>query len=197
MANKKLQTGLFFGSFNPPHVGHMVIANFLINHGNLNELWFVVSPHNPLKEKKTLLQARTRLELVRTAIGDFQHMAASDIEFNLPAPNYTIQTLVHLEEKYPGRCFSLIMGMDNLQSLHKWKAWETIISNYRIIVYPRPGYNGEPHIQHENVQIVAAPLMEISSSFIREEFAKGRDPRFFLPASVASMIQREGLYESN
>lgn len=191
---EKKHIGLFFGSFNPPHIGHMAIANYLLEFGNINELWFVVSPQNPLKEKKSLIQGRTRLEMVRRAIGNFCAMRPCDIEFGLPTPNYTINTLVNLEEKYPKYAFCLIMGMDNIQTFHKWKSWETILEQNRILVYPRPGFDGEPHVGHPNVEVINAPLMEISSSFIRNAIHEGRDMRYFLPESVAKMIDDEGLY---
>jgi nicotinate-nucleotide adenylyltransferase len=193
--NPSKQIGLFFGSFNPPHIGHMAIANYMLEFGNLDELWFVVSPQNPLKEKKSLIQARTRLELVRRAISNFQGMRVSDIEFELPTPNYTINTLIHLEEKFPEFSFNLIMGMDNIQTLNKWKAWETITGQYRILVYPRPGFDGEPNVKHSNVKIIKAPLMEISSSFIRQALKDGKNVRFFLPEAVFEMIEKEGLYK--
>ena len=193
MTSKK-QIGLFFGSFNPPHIGHMAIANYLLEFGDIDELWFVVSPQNPLKEKKSLIQGRTRLEMVRRAIGTFPGMRVSDIEFGLPTPNYTINTLVHLEEKFPDYAFCLIMGMDNIQTFHKWKSWETILDQNRILVYPRPGFDGEPHVGHPHVEVINAPLMEISSSFIRSAIQEGHDMRCFLPEPVAQMIAGEGLY---
>jgi len=194
MSETRKQIGLYFGSFNPPHIGHMAIANYMLTFGNINEVWFVVSPQNPLKEKKTLLQSRTRLELVRRAIGAFQGMRVCDVEFSLPTPNYTINTLVHLEEKFPDYSFCLIMGMDNIQSFNRWKAWETIIEQYRLLVYPRPGFDGEPYVQYRNVELIDAPLMEISSSFIRQSLKESKNIRFFLPESVADMIETEGLY---
>lgn len=186
--------GLYFGSFNPPHIGHMAIANYILEFGPVDELWFVVSPQNPHKEKNSLIQSRTRLEMVRLAIGSFPGMRISDIEFYLPQPSYTINTLVHLEEKFPDYQFCLIMGMDNLHSFKKWRAWETIIDHYKLLVYPRPGYDGAGLSLHENVEIINAPLMEISSSFIRQSLKTGKNIRFFLPAEVLTMIEREGLY---
>lgn len=193
MTSKK-QIGLFFGSFNPPHIGHMAIANYLLAFGNIDELWFVVSPQNPLKEKKSLIQGRTRLEMVRRAIGNYPGMRVSDIEFGLPTPNYTINTLVKLEEKFPDFAFCLIMGMDNIQTFHKWKSWETILEQNRILVYPRPGFDGEPHVSHPHVAVINAPLMDISSSFIRSAIHEGRNMQYFLPEPVAQMIADEGLY---
>ena len=192
MARKRI--GLFFGSFNPPHIGHMAIANYIVLYGNIDELWFVVSPQNPLKEKKILVHSRTRLEMVRRAIGGYQFMRASDIEFNLPTPNFTINTLIHIEKKYPDYDFCLIMGMDNIQTFNKWKSWEIILEQNKILVYPRPGFDGKPYINHPNVELVEAPLMEISSSFIRQAIKEGKDIRYFLPEPVAQMIYQEGLY---
>ncbi|HBG70343.1 MAG: nicotinic acid mononucleotide adenylyltransferase [Bacteroidetes bacterium GWF2_43_63] len=194
--NSKKQIGLYFGSFNPPHIGHMAIANYLLAFGNIDEIWFVVSPQNPLKEKQSLIQGRTRLEMVRRAIGNCPGMRVSDVEFGLPTPNYTINTLVNLEEKFPDHAFCLIMGMDNIQTFHKWKSWETILEQNRILVYPRPGFDGKPHIGHPHVEVINAPLMEISSSFIRDAISEGRNMRFFLPEAVAMMIENEGLYKS-
>jgi len=191
----KKQIGLYFGSFNPPHIGHMAIANYMLSYGNLDEVWFVVSPQNPLKDKKSLVQARTRFEMVRRAIGTFPGMRASDIEFGLPTPNYTINTLVHLEEQYPDYSFCLIMGMDNIQTFSKWKAWETLLEQYQLRIYPRPGYTGEPHIHHPHVTLIDAPLMEISSSFLRQAIKEKKNVRFFLPEAVAEMIEKEGLYQ--
>lgn len=192
MSRKRI--GLFFGSFNPPHIGHMAIANYIVLYGNIDELWFVVSPQNPLKEKKILVHSRTRLEMVRRAIGGYQFMRASDIEFNLPTPNFTINTLIHIEKKYPDYDFCLIMGMDNIQTFNKWKSWEIILEQNKILVYPRPGFDGKPYINHPNVELVEAPLMEISSSFIRQAIKEGKDIRYFLPEPVAQMIYQEGLY---
>ncbi|HPB01368.1 MAG: nicotinate (nicotinamide) nucleotide adenylyltransferase [Bacteroidales bacterium] len=195
MTSKK-QIGLFFGSFNPPHIGHMAIANYLLAFGNIDELWFVVSPQNPLKEKKSLIQGRTRLEMVRRAIGNYPGMRVSDIEFGLPTPNYTINTLVHLEEKFPDYAFWLIMGMDNIQTFHKWKSWETILEQNKILVYPRPGFDGNPHVKHPNVVLINAPLMEISSSFIRKAIGDRKNMRYFLPETIFEMIEKEGLYKT-
>lgn len=191
----KKKIGLYFGSFNPPHVGHMIIANYLLEFSELDELHFIVSPQNPLKNKKTLLDARNRLELVRASIDDYPNMKANDIEFSLPQPNYTIHTLIHLEEKLKDHSFYLIMGMDNLQKLHKWKAYQSILKHYNILVYPRPGFDGKPHIDHPSVQIIDAPLMEISSSFIRKSIKKGQNIKFFLRNSVYNIIDKEGLYQ--
>ncbi|PLW94188.1 MAG: nicotinic acid mononucleotide adenylyltransferase [Marinilabiliales bacterium] len=190
----KKETALYFGSFNPPHIGHTAIANYILNNSDVDELWFMVSPQNPLKKSSSLLPARTRLELCRLALEDHPKMRASDFEFNLPRPSYTVHTLIQLEEKFPDRLFSIIMGMDNLQNFHKWKSYETILENYRILVYPRPGFNAGDYEKHPTVQIIDAPLMQISSSYIRKEIKDGNDVRFFMRSQVYQMIDREGLY---
>lgn len=186
--------GLYFGSFNPPHIGHMIIANYMLEFSKMEELWFVVSPQSPMKDKKSLIDGRTRLEMTRLSIEKHSRMRVSDVEFYLPKPNYTIHTLTVLGEKYPEYQFGLIMGMDNLQNLHKWKNWEVIRDQYPIWVYPRPGIDGDVNKSLQNVQIIDAPLMEISSSMIRKSIADGKDVRFFLRPEVMEMIDREGLY---
>ena len=157
----KKQIGLFFGSFNPIHIGHLIIANHLVEHSALDELWLVVTPQNPFKEKQSLLNNHLRLEMVHLAIADYPKLRASDIEFHLPQPNYTIHTLAYLEEKYPKLHFALIMGEDNLKSLHKWKNYEQILSNYPIYVYPRlsEGTVSEALTSHPNIQYVRAPIV--------------------------------------
>lgn len=186
--------GLFFGSFNPPHIGHFAIANYLLNHGPVDEIWFVVSPQNPLKSTSILAPARTRLEMVRRAIGDFDAFKPSDVEFNLPKPNYTIYTLLHLEEKFPGNTFKLIVGMDNLQTFHKWKAYQTILNHYDLLVYPRKNHDGGGLENNPHVHIVEAPLIEISSSYIRQLIKQKQEYRFFVPEAVYHMIEEENLY---
>lgn len=174
-------TGLFFGSFNPVHIGHMVLANYFLAETELKEIWFVVSPHNPLKEKKDLLDEVQRLQMVRLAIGDFSKMKASNIEFGLPQPSYTVNTLAHLQEKFPKKEFALIMGADNLQTLHKWKNYEEILKRHLIYVYPRPGYNGGQFKDHPRVKFTNAPVMDISSTDIRRWIKEKKDVRFFMP----------------
>ena len=176
-----MTTGLYFGSFNPIHIGHLAIANFMIEFSDLEQLWFVVSPQNPLKEKKTLLKDYHRLEMVRLAVEEDDRFRASDIEFRLPTPSYTIDTLAYLEEKNPGRDFQLVMGADGLRTFHKWKHAELIAENYHRLIYPRPGIDMERVSRLPNATIVDAPLMEISSSFIRNAIREGKDIRHFLP----------------
>ncbi len=181
----QLKVGLYFGSFNPIHIGHMVIANYMVEYTSIDQLWFIVSPQNPLKNKTNLLKDYQRLELVNRAIEDDDRFQASNIEFDLPKPSYTIDTLAYLSDKYPGYEFVILMGSDNLESFHKWKNFKTIVQNYGIIVYPRPGFEQAKVLKHENILIAkGAPLMEISSSFIRNAIKEGKDVRHYLPQNV-------------
>ncbi len=190
-----MKTGLFFGSFNPVHIGHLALANYMLEFTDLQKIWFIVSPHNPLKEKKSLLADRQRLEMVRLAIGDNSRMRASDIEFNLPQPSYTVNTLAHLAEKYPEQEFSLILGSDNIESLHKWKNYEYILGHHDLYVYPRPGYAGGDLRTHARVKWVDAPLMEISSTFIREGIKNKKDLRHFVPEAAWTYLREMHFYE--
>ena len=179
-----MRIGLFFGSFNPVHVGHMIIANYMVTHADIDKLWMVVSPHNPLKEKKSLANNYERLDLIRTAIGENDKISASDIEFNLPMPSYTIDTLTYLKEKYPYHTFSLIMGGDNLYSLHKWKNYELLLERHHILVYKRPTHDVPEIASHPNVFLYDAPMLNISSSYIRAEIAAQRSIRYLVPDSI-------------
>lgn len=185
---------LYFGSFNPPHVGHTLIANYIIIKEKIDELWFVVSPKNPLKDKASLIDSRTRIELVRKAIDDYPNMKVCDIELSLPQPSYTINTLRELGKKYPDKQFSIIMGMDNLATIHKWKESEEILKNYKIYVYPRLGSETNDYTNYKTVKIVEGVQVEISSSFIRSQIKEGKDVRFYLREKVYAMIEKEGLY---
>jgi len=178
---KRKKTGLYFGSFNPIHIGHLAIAAHMVEFSEVDELWFVVSPHNPLKEKKTLLADHHRLEMVRLAIGDDERFHASDIEFRLPTPSYTIDTLAYLEEKYPGREFQLVMGADGIRTFDKWKHSALIIQRYHRLIYPRPGVDEALLRSAPNATIVNAPLMEISSSYIRQAIGEKRSVRHLVP----------------
>ncbi len=189
-----MKTGLFFGSFNPIHVGHMVLANYMLEFAGLKEVWFVVSPHNPLKEKASLLSQTHRLQMVRMAVEDHPKMKASNIEFKLPQPSYTINTLTHLQEKYPKKEFALILGMDNLQTFDKWKNYEQILKNYSLIVYPRLNNTGDKFKDHPSVNITEAPVIEISSSFIRSAIADKKKVDCFLPEKVAEYIREMHFY---
>ncbi|CAN5434919.1 nicotinate (nicotinamide) nucleotide adenylyltransferase [soil metagenome] len=190
-----MKIGLFFGSFNPIHIGHLVLANYMLEFTELERIWFVISPHNPLKEKKTLLNDNHRLQLVRLAIGEHNKMKASNIEFKLPQPSYTVNTLAHLADKYPDHEFSLIMGMDNLSSFTKWKNYEYILEHHKIFVYPRPGYESGELRNHPSVRITEAPLLEISSSFLRNAIKEKKDVRFYFPLAVWEYLKEMHFYE--
>jgi nicotinate-nucleotide adenylyltransferase len=191
-----MKIGLFFGSFNPVHTGHMIIANYFLEFTDLKRVWFVVSPQNPLKEKSSLLAQHHRLALMNLAIGDNSKLKASDIEFKLPQPSYTITTLAHLEEKYPKDKFVLILGSDNLESFHKWKNYEQILANYELYVYPRPNHEGGPLKTHPKVRWVTAPLVEISATFLRNALKENKDIRYFIPSAAYDYIKEMHFYES-
>ncbi|HTF02730.1 MAG TPA: nicotinate (nicotinamide) nucleotide adenylyltransferase [Bacteroidia bacterium] len=189
-----MKIGLFFGSFNPVHVGHMVLANYMLEFTDLEKIWFVVSPHNPLKKKSTLLADHHRIALVRHAIGDNNKLKASNIEFGLPQPSYTVNTLAHLAEKHPKDQFALIMGSDNLESLHKWKNFEVILEHYQVYVYPRPGYKGGDFTLHKSVVMTEAPLMSISSTMIREAIKAKKNMQFFMPEAAWKYCEEMNFY---
>lgn len=193
--------GLYFGSFNPVHIGHMAIAGYMTEFAGLDEIWFIVSPHNPLKKKESLLHGNQRLYMVNLAIGDNARIKASDIEFKLPVPSYTIDTLTYLKEKHPGKKFSLVMGQDNLYSLHKWKNSDELVREYPIYIYPRP-YSVKPAstpldlvISKAEIHEVNAPVMEISGTFIREGIKAGKDMSYFVPPAVWKYIKEMHFYE--
>ncbi|TAL61128.1 MAG: nicotinate-nucleotide adenylyltransferase [Bacteroidetes bacterium] len=193
--------GLYFGSFNPVHIGHTAIAGYMTEFAGLDQVWFVVSPHNPLKKKETLLADHHRLYMAKLAIGDNARLKASDIEFKLPVPSYTIDTLTYLKEKYPKNEFCLVMGEDNLYTLHKWKNTDELIKKYPIYVYPRPD-SVKPSspllvkiISSADIHSVNAPLMDISGTFIRDGIKQGKDMSYFLPAAVWKYIKEMHFYE--
>jgi len=190
-----ITTGLFFGSFNPIHIGHMVIANYIIEFSDLDQMWFVVSPHNPLKEKKSLLKGYHRLEMVRLALEDDDRFRESDIEFHMPRPSYTIDTLTYLEEKNPGREFQLVMGSDGLNTFHKWKNAGLIEQKYHRLIYPRPGTTEQAASNLPNATILDAPLMGISSSFIRSAIRQGKDVRYMVPPKAYRYMRDMHFYE--
>ncbi len=175
-----MHIGLFFGSFNPIHIGHLALANYMASFTNLKQVWFVVSPHNPLKEKTSLLDQNQRLHMVNLAIDDTSFFKSSDIEFNLSQPSYTINTLAHLKEKYPKHTFSLIMGEDNLQSFTKWKNYEEILKNHKLYIYPRPNISKSELKEHPQIVMTEAPIMEISSTFIRNAIKNSKNISFFM-----------------
>ncbi len=191
----KSNIGLFFGSFNPIHIGHMVIANWFVEYTDLDRVWFVVSPQNPFKQKKSLLDDHHRLALVRQAIEDDPRFWVTDIEFKMPKPSYTIDTLTYLQEKYPDHNFVLLAGSDQLPTFDKWKNPDQILEQYKLYVYTRPGYAGSKYDSHPGVRIFDAPQMEISSTFIRKSVQEGKDMRYMLPEKVWRYMQEMHFYE--
>lgn len=191
-----MKIGLYFGSFNPIHIGHLVIANHLAEYSDLDQVWFVVTPHNPFKKKSSLLDNYQRLEMVYRATKDYTKLKPSDIEFNLPQPNYTINTLVHLQEKYPDNEFALIMGEDNLKSFHKWKNYDIILDNHHIYVYPRISENKvETQFDgHKKIHVINAPVMELSSTFIRKSIKQGKNVKPMLPEFVWEYLDEMNFY---
>ena len=193
--------GLYFGSFNPIHIGHIAIAGYIIEFTGLDQVWFVVSPHNPLKNKGTLLEDYHRLYMVELAIGNNEQMRASDIEFRLKVPSFTIDTLTYLNERYPNNEFSLVMGEDNLYTLHKWKNVQELVRRYPIFVYPRPESlrPSSPLLDQvlsiAEIHSVKAPLMDISGTFIRDGIRKGKDMSYYLAPSVWKYIKEMHFYE--
>lgn len=191
-----MKIGLYFGTFNPIHVGHMIIANHMAEHSDLDQIWLVVTPHNPHKEKTTLLDDYQRLHMVTLATEDFTKIKPSDIEFKLQQPNYTVNTLAHLEEKYPKHEFVLIMGEDNLNSFHKWKNYEVILKNHEIYVYPRKNSDkiNEQFVAHNKIKRVDAPIIELSSTFIRDNIKSKKNVAPMLPQKVWDYIDSSAFY---
>ncbi|PZX95204.1 nicotinic acid mononucleotide adenylyltransferase [Flavobacterium aquariorum] len=192
-----MKIGLYFGTFNPIHIGHLIIANHMAEHADLDQVWMVVTPHNPLKKKNTLLDDYHRLQMVHLATEDFPKIKPSDIEFKLSQPNYTVNTLVHLQEKYPDHEFSLIMGEDNLKSLHKWKNYEVILAHHDIYVYPRISSEGEnlDLKNHPKIHLIDAPVVEISSTNIRNIIKRGKNVKPLLPHKVWEYIDHNNFYK--
>lgn len=191
--------GLYFGTFNPIHIGHLAIANHMVEFSGLDEVWFVVTPHNPFKEKSSLLADHHRLQMVQIAAEDYPKLKASSIEFGLPQPNYTVNTLVHLNEKFPDDHFCLIMGEDNLASFHKWKNYEIILENHELYVYPRVQEGKRPASQfdsHPKVHKTDAPIMEISSTFIRKAIQHKKNVRPLLPCNVWQYLDEMNFYKN-
>ena len=181
---KKLKTGIFSGSFNPVHIGHLALANWLCEFTGLDEVWFLITPHNPLKDREELMDDQLRYELVEAAISGYPKFHVSNFEFFLPQPTYTIDTLRALDRTYPDRQFHFIMGADNWAFIKRWKESDTLISNYPILIYPRKGYEIALPANLPDIRAVEAPLMEISSTFIRQSLKDGKDVRFFLPEAI-------------
>jgi nicotinate-nucleotide adenylyltransferase len=180
--------GIYSGSFNPIHHGHLMLANYLVAFSDLDELWFVVSPQNPLKKKEDLMDDDDRLEMVRRAIGDDPRMKASDIEFSMTQPSYTIHTLRALSERYPNDRFVFICGMDSLQGLLRWKEYQAILDGYELLVFPRKGYDGGALLHHPHVKVLETPVIEVSSTFIRNCLKEGKDVRHFMPEKAYSYL---------
>jgi nicotinate-nucleotide adenylyltransferase len=188
-----MKIGLYFGSFNPIHIGHLIIANHIANNTDVNQVWFVVSPHNPLKKSLTLLNEYQRLHLVQLAIEENEQLRTSDIEFRLPRPSYTIDTLVYIHEKYPLHTFSVIMGSDSFQNISNWKNYEMLIRDYPLYIYQRPGFVVQE--SSPNIHLLHAPLLEISSTAIREAIRKEKSIRYLVPDKVREEIERSNYYK--
>ena len=190
--------GLFFGSFNPIHMGHLILANYILENTDMEELWFVVSPQNPFKDKKSLLKDHNRLDMVQLALKNYPKMRVSNVEFSLPKPSYTIDTLTYLHEKYPEVSFALIMGEDNLKSIKKWKNAETLVNNHQIIIYPRVLDLDEKNpksFEHENISKIEAPIIELSATKIREMIKEGKNVRPMLPPEVFDYLDGSSFYK--
>lgn len=185
-ADAPLKTGIFSGSFNPLHIGHLALANWLCEYGGLDQVWFLITPHNPLKERTGLMDDTLRLEMARKAIGAYPKFKVSDFEFSLPRPSYTIDTLKALEKAYPQHLFHFIMGADNWNQIDKWKNYTLLLKEYPILIYPRKGFEINIPACYPHIKKVDAPLIEISSTFIREAYKEGKDVRFFLPEEIRS-----------
>lgn len=191
-----MKIGLLFGSFNPIHTGHLIIANYMANYTELDKVWLVVSPQNPLKKYGDLINTYDRLEMAKLATDNSTRIAVSDVELRLPQPSYTIDTLMHLKEKYPEHEFAIIMGSDNLGTLHKWKNYKLILRDYKIYVYPRPGHENAEFASHPSVTITMTPLMELSATFIRKSLTEKKNVQYFVPDAVLEFIESKNLYGS-
>lgn len=190
-----MKIGLFFGSFNPIHVGHMIIANVMAENTDLSKVWFVVSPQNPLKPSKGLLHEFDRYDMVKAAIADNYKLEVSDVEFHLSKPSYTIHTLAHLSEKHPGKEFKLILGEDNLENFTKWKNYEQILQHHGLYVYPRPHVTNTDLKRHPNVTMIDAPLLDISATYIRSCIKSNKSIRYLVPEVVEQMIRIRQFYK--
>jgi len=192
-----MKVGLFFGTFNPIHIGHMIIANYMVEFSDLEEVWFVITPQSPFKKKASMLSNYHRLAIANIAVENYPKLKTSDIEFNLSQPNYTINTLAYIEEKFPNNQFCLIMGEDNLKGFHKWKNYETILQNYELYVYPRisEGKTDHQFVGHPKIQKVNAPIVQISSTFIRKSIQNKKDISTMLPSNVWKYIDEMNFYK--
>jgi nicotinate-nucleotide adenylyltransferase len=189
-----LKIGLFFGSFNPIHIGHLIIANLVVEETEVDQVWFIVSPLNPLKSSSSLLHEFDRLDMVEAAINDNYNLKASDVEFRMPRPSYTIHTLTYLSEKYPQHQFKLIIGEDNLHQFKNWKNHDTILNEYGLLVYPRPGQQDSPLKDHPGVEFIEAPVFNISASFIRKCIRENKSIRYMVPDQVWEIINSRKYY---
>jgi len=187
--------GLYFGTFNPIHVGHLIIANHMVENSDMNQVWFVVSPHSPFKKKNSLLNDYHRFDIVQRAIKNYTNLRVSDIEFKMPQPSYTYKTVAMLKEKYPEHEFALIMGEDNLATLHRWKNSEILLENHKIFVYPRPASDIAKVTNHKNIEVIDAPLMDISATNIRKAIKEGKNIRPLLPEGIWEFIDTENFYK--
>lgn len=195
MKTKPQKIGLFFGSFNPIHYGHLMIANHMVSNTDIDQVWFVISPCNPLKKKQSLLDEHHRLSMVKIAIDDNPLFRASDIEFKLSQPSYTTHTLAYLADAYPEKEFCLIMGADNLSTIEKWKNHQFILENYAIYIYPRPNVDIDRWNSTQNIHITEAPMMDISASFVRKQIAQGKSIRYITPDAVINYIEEMHFYK--
>ena len=186
--------GIYSGSFNPIHHGHVMLANYLVEFSDLDELWFVVTPQNPLKQKADLLDDAERLKMVQLAVGDDPRFVVSDIEMHLPRPSYTINTLTTFSEQHPDCQFVFICGMDSLQNFKNWREYQKILDNFQLLVFPREGYDGGDLAQHPSVTILKTPIIEVSSTFIRQSIKEGRDVRHFVPEKAFRYMTEKGLF---
>lgn len=192
---KKIRTGIFGGSYNPIHIGHLALANYLCEYGEVDEVWFLVSPQNPFKQQQNLLDDQSRLRLVEASVAGYPHFHASDFEFSLPKPSYTVHTLERLREAYPERDFYLIIGADNWAAFDRWKDPQVILAHHHLLVYPRRGYEIDKDNLPERVKAVETPLLEVSSTFIRQCLKEGKDIRYFLHPEAYKIIKEEGFYQ--
>ena len=190
-----MKVGLFFGSFNPIHIGHLIIAETILNNSDLNKIWFVVSPQNPFKSSSALLHEFDRMDMVRAAIEDNPDFHASDIEFNLPKPSYTATTLAFLSDKYKSYSFKVIIGEDNLEKFTNWRNYEVILEEYGLYVYPRPKSSNSKLKEHDNVYLIDAPKMDISSTYIRQALSKGKTARYMVPPKTYELILSRKYYQ--
>lgn len=190
-----MKIGCYFGSFNPIHHGHLIIASHILQHCQLDQIWFIVSPQNPLKPAQGLLNEYHRLYLVQLALEGEPKMRATDIEFKLPKPSYTIDTLTYLQEKYPQHAFSVIMGSDSFQNIARWKNYEQLLKHYPVLIYLRPGYPVDNHFVSANITTVKAPLLEISATLIRNNIKAGQSIRYLVPENVREEIEKNSYYK--